>query len=224
MGLSPKSGDLYLWSGFDQACTRDREGEAQACVEGAIIDCPVQLSRADGSNEANAAQTCSALHDDYPNLESGIYWIDPDGDGGTQAFQVECDMTTAGGGWTTTKKWGSGQIICRDFLTQTNPMGLVSQSQGDINESTYSIRSFGDLLSSNQVKIHWQFDTQEYVHQTEGFVFAAGPVEFNPNAENETPAGWWTGSGWRGNPDLPFQQAIREAPIAESQPVTGWLC
>ena len=31
------------------------------------------------------------------NAESGIYWIDPDGNNPTQAY---CDQETDGGGWT----------------------------------------------------------------------------------------------------------------------------
>ena len=43
---------------------------------------------------------CQAILDADAEVESGIYWIDPDGDTGQDPFQVYCDMDSHGGGWT----------------------------------------------------------------------------------------------------------------------------
>lgn len=57
-------------------------------------------SSKDGSTQAQASVSCAQLHADFPQLDSGAYWIDPDGVDPSDAHHLWCDMENDGGGWT----------------------------------------------------------------------------------------------------------------------------
>jgi len=54
----------------------------------------------DGQSPDRAGKTCKTLLDKGHSKGDGVYWINPDGYGSEGAFQVFCDMSTDGGGWT----------------------------------------------------------------------------------------------------------------------------
>ena len=69
---------------------------------GKVLGRDAKMSAGDFSVQLTAKRSCSEIMQDdtSKSLKSGLYPIDPDGDGGVAPFLAYCDMSTAGGGWT----------------------------------------------------------------------------------------------------------------------------
>jgi hypothetical protein len=153
----------------------------------------------DGSSEGNAALTCSTLHDAHPNLPNGIYWVDPDGNDGLDAFQVLCymdDQGDQGGGWTVVKSWGSGNMYSNElFMSRVNSMGQSSTVQGSPTGLTYAVPYQGLKTLSTQVMIFWVFTTANWVtHDAGHVIWNATLDQFNGALDTEVScesAGFW---------------------------------
>jgi hypothetical protein len=91
-----------------------------------------------GSGELCAADSCLEALIDDPLAADGTYWVYLDG----VASEVECDMTTDGGGWTL--------IFFDDFETSVDP--------GWSLYSTYACGSFGTLLGGYGIIANGEID------------------------------------------------------------------
>ena len=68
-----------------EGCQQDADCVSGDCVDDVCVPTP---------------QSCLEILLTMPGATDGVYEIDPDGPGGLDPFDVECDMTTDGGGWT----------------------------------------------------------------------------------------------------------------------------
>jgi len=86
--------DGYQDSDLDTTCEAGCELAALGCGQGQRCD------ETSGSAACVVLRDCAAIYQRDPLAGDGVYTIDPDGAGGSDPIAAQCDMTTAGGGWT----------------------------------------------------------------------------------------------------------------------------
>jgi len=114
--------------------------------------CELNSDSSSGGSAENAGVDCADILADNPDAPDGTYWIDPDGLDGAEPFQVYCDMTTVGGGWTLVAKisahdsqdnWGWNASLYKDEVILGNGTDLSKQ---DAKTRAYNELAGAELL------------------------------------------------------------------------------
>jgi hypothetical protein len=85
--------------------------------------------------KSQTLRNCSEIHFFNPSAPSGVYTIDPDGDGPVPQMDCQCDMTTDGGGWTLVLNYNHLENTDPALMIFTNSLPLQGQTTLGFDES-----------------------------------------------------------------------------------------
>ena len=97
------SGKEALSRDDKNGCTTDTCSNPDGCAHQAVengLPCENKGTCYEGICEPPVQKNCAAWKKIKPDSPDGKYVVDPDGDGPISSFNVYCDMTKDGGGWT----------------------------------------------------------------------------------------------------------------------------
>ncbi|MBK6533187.1 MAG: hypothetical protein IPF99_27475 [Deltaproteobacteria bacterium] len=89
-----------------------------------------------------SATSCRSIREQNSSAPSGVYLIDPDGAGSGAAFNVYCEMSTAGGGWTVMAYLRSNAQWDTPVFSNT---GTVGNTSGGLRAGRHALGERRDL-------------------------------------------------------------------------------
>jgi len=111
-----------------------------------------------GDGSACAAEDCLAVLADQPAAADGVYWIDPTG---ASAYEVLCEMSTDGGGWTLAATGSDDGVDTwtwdarAQWHSDTTPIGDIDHTHQDFKSPAHHEVIFEDLLFTHQPSGEW---------------------------------------------------------------------
>ena len=125
----------------DGSVDNDSDGDGYADASCGGDDCD------DGDTSVGPCANCLDILTANSSATDGSYDIDPDGDGTT--VEVECDMTTDGGGWTQLADYDFSVDSCPDDWVQTGTLCYRNESSsGSASAAVDSLEiDYGEVLA-----------------------------------------------------------------------------
>ncbi len=116
---TPETAGMIRWNG----------SSFQGCNGNKYFD--IKLYVGPGSKDAPAGKSCFEIKQTAKDALDGVYWVDSDGGDPANSYQVVCDMTSHGGGWTLVLNLDTNDGTHRhyfdtDFWTTGKLVGVVA--------------------------------------------------------------------------------------------------
>ena len=116
----------------DRRCGDGIVNNGEVCDDGNNSDNDACLTNCTlpplGSTPQRPGLDCRTILADQPNAPTGRYWIDPDGEGGEQAFSVDCQMGEDGG-WVVLRLSDADGIVVAEYSI-SNPWRKCGDNAG----------------------------------------------------------------------------------------------
>ena len=160
-----------------------------------------------GTSQSDAGDSCSQIKTDFPDSFDGDYWIDTTGGDTSDAFEVYCEMTKQGGGWTL-----AGVVSASDasnWMTYTNwtDTGTIGSSNASSTTADMKNKAWSGLAVT---QIY--FETSAGASKVTGTISYTSLTDLYDSTSLVTLSGTESGWTYTGTNDANYFMKVQNPP------------